>query len=150
MRCFIDTNVFLYLKDPNEPEKAATCARWLSAIQQRGVVLVSPQVINETFSNLLKYARDEENRLLAEDFVRTLLSWCEAKLDKDVLAKAFVIRRRYRMSWWDAVLIASAEGVAADILLTEDLNHGQRYGVIQAINPFRHSPEDVLGRASLT
>lgn len=147
-RCFIDTNVFLYLKDPNEPAKAATCAAWLKAAQERGVVLVSPQVISETFSNLLKYARDAESRLLAEDFARTLMAWCEAKLDKDVLAKAFEIRRRHLLSWWDAILIASAEGAGADILLTEDLNDGQRYGAVQAINPFRHAPEDVLGRAS--
>lgn len=148
MRCFIDTNVFLYLKDPNEPEKARICAQWLSAIQDRGVVLVSPQVISETFANLLRYARDADSRSLAEDFARTLLVWCEARLDKDVLAKAFEVRRRYQMSWWDAILIASAEDVAADILLTEDLNDGQRYGAVQAINPFRHAPEDVLGRAS--
>lgn len=148
MRCFIDTNVFLYLKDPNEPEKAAVCSEWLRAIQHHGLVLVSPQVINETFSNLLKHARDPESRLLAEDFARTLLAWCEARLDKDVLARAFEVRRRYLMSWWDAILIASAEGVAADILLTEDLNDGQHYGKVRPINPFRHLPEDVLGRAS--
>lgn len=148
MRCFIDTNVFLYLKDPNEPEKSAICAGWLRAIQHRGVVLISPQVIGETFSNLLKHARDPESRQLAEDFARTLLAWCEARLDREVLTAAFEIRRRYLMSWWDAVLIASAEGVAADILLTEDLNDSQFYGTVQAINPFRHMPEDVLGRAS--
>jgi predicted nucleic acid-binding protein len=107
-------------------------------------------VINETFSNLLKHARDPETRQLAEDFARTLLVWCEARLDKAVLTKAFEIRRRYLMSWWDAILIASAEGVAADILLTEDLNDGQLYGSVQAINPFRHLPEDVLGRAFRT
>jgi predicted nucleic acid-binding protein len=148
MRCFIDTNVFLYLKDPNEPRKGTICATWLKAIQARGVVLISPQVISETFSNLLKAARDQETREQTEDFVRTLMVWCEAKLNRDVLTAAFEVRRRYQMSWWDAILIASAQDVAADILLTEDLSDGQRYGAVQAINPFRHAPEDVLGRPS--
>ena len=147
-RCFIDTNVFLYLKDPHEPEKAAICAAWLKAAQESGEVLVSPQVIGETFTNLLKAARDPESRTFAEEFAQTLMAWCEAKLDKAVVANAFEIRRRYLIPWWDALLIASAQGAGADMLLTEDLNDGQHYGSVQAINPFRHAPEDVLGRAS--
>jgi hypothetical protein len=30
--------------------------------------------------------------------------------------------------------------------LSEDLNDGQAYGELVAVDPFRHAPEDVLGR----
>jgi predicted nucleic acid-binding protein len=116
-------------------------------VQENGEVLVSPQVIGETFTNLLKASRDDESRVLAEEFAQTLIAWCDAKLDKDAVAAAFRLRRRYQISWWDAVLLASAERAGAEMVLTEDLNDGQRYGSVQAINPFRHAPDDVLGRA---
>jgi predicted nucleic acid-binding protein len=47
------------------------------------------------------------------------------------------IAGRYRISYWDAAIIAAAEALGCSILYTEDLNHGQRYGEVTVINPFR-------------
>ena len=43
---------------------------------------------------------------------------------------------RFGLSYWDGAIIAAAESLGASILYTEDLNHGQHYGSVQAINPF--------------
>ena len=43
---------------------------------------------------------------------------------------------RFGLSYWDGAIIAAAERLGAPILYAEDLNHGQRYGSVQAINPF--------------
>jgi predicted nucleic acid-binding protein len=147
MKWFIDTNVFLYIRDTSEPAKGAMCEAWLKRLQSHGQIIISPQVINEVFSNLLKAATSEVERATAETFSQGLLPWCDAKLDREVVSSAFALRRRYQLSWWDSILIQSAITAGADRLLTEDLNDGQVYGRLQAINPFRHSPEDVLGRA---
>jgi predicted nucleic acid-binding protein len=147
MKWFIDTNVFLYIQDAEEPAKGAVCEAWLRNLQRHGQIVLSPQVINEVFSNLLKASKTSEARATAEAFAQGLLPWCDAKLDREVASQAFVLRRRYQLSWWDSVLIQSAISAGADRLLTEDLNDGQFYGPLQAINPFRHAPEDVLGRA---
>jgi predicted nucleic acid-binding protein len=45
--------------------------------------------------------------------------------------------RKFRISYWDAALIAAAERLQAPILYTEDLNHDQLYGSVRVINPFR-------------
>ena len=47
------------------------------------------------------------------------------------------IRDDFRISYWDAALIAAAERLDAPILYTEDLNHDQLYGSVRVVNPFR-------------
>lgn len=44
---------------------------------------------------------------------------------------------RYRISYWDGAIIAAAERLGATVLYTEDLNSGQIYGSVRAVNPFR-------------
>lgn len=43
---------------------------------------------------------------------------------------------RFRISYWDGAIIAAAETLGAQILYTEDLNHGQIYGSVRVENPF--------------
>jgi predicted nucleic acid-binding protein len=49
---------------------------------------------------------------------------------------------RYQISFWDGLILAAAEAGGAEVLYTEDLSHGQRYGGVLARNPFR--PTDTL------
>jgi len=50
---------------------------------------------------------------------------------------AIRFEQRYRISFWDALIVAAAESGGADMLFTEDLNDGQQYGSVMARNPFR-------------
>ncbi len=45
--------------------------------------------------------------------------------------------RRFQIHYYDAAIVAAAERLGAEILYTEDLNHGQRYGTVLVQNPFR-------------
>lgn len=44
---------------------------------------------------------------------------------------------RFQLSYWDGAIVAAAQELGAETLYTEDLNHGQVYGSVRAINPFR-------------
>ncbi len=46
---------------------------------------------------------------------------------------------RYQLSYWDGVIVAAAHRLNASVLYTEDLNHGQAYGSMHAVNPFMQS-----------
>jgi predicted nucleic acid-binding protein len=50
------------------------------------------------------------------------------------------IAASYRISHWDAAIVAAAQVLGAKILYTEDPSHGQAYGSITAINPFIEEP----------
>ena len=44
------------------------------------------------------------------------------------------------ISYWDGAIVAAACALGADILYTEDLSHGRRYGAVRAVNPFLSEP----------
>jgi predicted nucleic acid-binding protein len=71
-------------------------------------------------------------RRLIEDY----LSWNVVANDGAAILRAVDFERRYKISFWDALIVAAANAADATLLYTEDLNHGQTYGVVEACNPF--------------
>jgi predicted nucleic acid-binding protein len=57
-------------------------------------------------------------------------------IDASLVIRAIRIAERYRIAYWDGAIVAAAESLGAEILYTEDLNHGQVYGSVRAENPF--------------
>ena len=45
--------------------------------------------------------------------------------------------KRYELQFYDSLLLATAEALGCDEFLTEDLNDGQMYGSVKAVNPFK-------------
>ena len=72
----------------------------------------------------------------ALEWVRTLGRKPCQPIDSQVVAGGIENAERYQISYWDGAIIAAAERLGAKILYTEDLNHGQTYGSVKAINPF--------------
>lgn len=57
-------------------------------------------------------------------------------VDQAYVLAGFETARRFRLDYYDAALLAAAERCGAPVFYTEDLNHGQTYGSVRAINPF--------------
>jgi predicted nucleic acid-binding protein len=66
--CFIDTNIWLYAFVEGDDLRKSADAK--SLLEASGVVIVSPQVINEVYVNLIKKAQFSERqvRQLIESF----------------------------------------------------------------------------------
>lgn len=73
----------------------------------------------------------------AEGVIADLGSWMIHRPGHADLLKACRLHRRYRMAWWDAMIVNSAIEAGCSILWSEDLNDGQRYGAVTVRNPFR-------------
>lgn len=131
-RLFADTNVWIYahLQNENDPRcyKAAELVRTLPLI-------ISNQVVNEYYSVMLKNKASDE---FIQANIKTMLWHCDVFcLSLDTLATAFDVRQRYRFSWWDSLIVASALEIHCDFLYTEDMQHGQIIeNCLQIINPF--------------
>jgi len=50
--------------------------------------------------------------------------------------QASAIRERYGFSFWDGLIVASAQAAGCDIFFSEDMQHGLRIGSLEIINPF--------------
>jgi predicted nucleic acid-binding protein len=46
------------------------------------------------------------------------------------------IQDRYRLSWYDSLIVSAAQHGGCKILYSEDLQHGQQFGAVTVKNPF--------------
>jgi predicted nucleic acid-binding protein len=132
VKAFFDTNILIYsATDDAKKQRAADCLR-------RGGY-VSIQVLNE----FVHVAR----RKLRHDWpqIELALGLFRASFD-DVVSvtlnthtAAVSLARDHRLSFYDALIIASAIEAGCDILYTEDMQHGRAFGGLAIANPFLKS-----------
>ena len=75
----------------------------------------------------------QEIRNLIEDY----LSWEIVVNTPQAIVAALGIEARYKISYWDALILHAAESCGAAVLYSEDLSHRQRYGAVEVVNPLR-------------
>ncbi len=137
---FFDTNVLLYAaRTKLVGDEAAKRPIALNLISDHDF-LTSGQVLAEFYHNAVK---DGPYKLAAEEadewLDRIAIQPC-IPVDGDLVKAGVAIARRYKISYWDGAIIAAAHEGDADLLYTEDLNDGQRYGDVTVINPFKTTP----------
>jgi predicted nucleic acid-binding protein len=132
--CFVDTNVWLYAFILQQDEaKHAVATQLIDTLPD---IVVSTQVLNELTVNLLKKTQMGEGEI--QKLVRSFYTrYPVVAFDEAILLNASNLRKRYQLSFWDSLIIASARYVGADYLLTEDMQHRQVIeGDLQIANPF--------------
>lgn len=138
---FFDTNILLYAaRTKLEGDDARKRPIALDLIGNHDFV-TSGQVLAEFYHNAVK---DGPYQLPFDDadawLDRIAIQPCVA-VDGDLVKAGAALARRYKISNWDGAILAAAHEGDADLLYTEDLNDGQRYGSVTAINPFKPSTQ---------
>ena len=137
---FLDTNVLLYA--------ARNKLVGIDALK-RPVALdlignheftVSGQVLAEFYHNAIKDGPHQLPVDEADDWIDRLAFMPCVAVDRNLVKAGAALAHRYKISYWDGVIVAAAHEGDADLLYTEDLNDGQRYGSVTAINPFKTVP----------
>ena len=136
-RLFLDTNIFVYSFDPSSPKKAAQARRLIrSAIETRGGI-VSYQVVQEFFNVALRRFAKPMSGMDAEQYLATtfrpLLS---VHSSQALYAEALRIAARFRLPWYDSLIVASAMEGQCDVLYSEDFQDGQQIASVTISNPF--------------
>lgn len=136
-RFFIDTNIIVYSFDKASPKKRKKSLELVGEGLSSGKGIISHQVIQEFVSVVSgKFADmfDTERLVLYLDEV--LFSLWKAYPDRDSYLTALQLKQELEISWWDALVVASALASDCKILYTEDLQHNQRIRTLQVVNPF--------------
>jgi predicted nucleic acid-binding protein len=141
--CFIDTNVLLYALDERVPEKQARAGAWLAALADRNLAVISPQVMNEFARSVLGKFRDIDVEQLL-DHLEDMVPLCLAPTSAETAMQGVIIHKKYRVSFYDAVLISSALLSGCRLFLSEDLTHDQTFGTLRIVNPFLTAPNQFL------
>jgi predicted nucleic acid-binding protein len=131
---FYDTNILLYglSTEPAEAGKRSEARRLLA----RSDWGLSIQVLQEFYVNATRPPRSALTHDDAVAAIRALLVRPCAVTDERVLMAAMTVRERWRLSFWDAAIVAAAKSLGARTLYSEDLNHGQEFDGLRVVNPF--------------
>jgi predicted nucleic acid-binding protein len=139
---FVDSNVFLYAIDEADLKKLRIARKWREELWKSRRGRVSFQVLGEFYVNAVRKRPASNDNARAE--VRDLLAWNPVVTDAALLERGWKLQDRYRLSYWDALIVAAAKAASCRYLLTEDLPAGQEMDGIEVVNPFLRSPESVL------
>ena len=136
-RFFLDTNIFVYSFDASSPKKAAKSTKLIrSAIETRGGI-VSYQVVQEFFNVALRRFVKPMSSADAEQYLSTTFRPLLSVHSSPALyGEALRIGARFRLAWYDSLIVASAIEGQCDILYSEDLQDGQQFGRVLISNPF--------------
>ncbi len=138
-RYFIDTNIWVYahLKEVgnNKHELA------LNLLETLPILVSSTQILNEYYSVMLKKKVDD---VYIQDNIEVIIDIAEIKLIQlETIRLAHKLKLKYRFSYWDSLVLASATRSDCQYLLTEDLQNNQiityQSCQLKVINPFTNA-----------
>ena len=133
---FVDSNVFVYAIDKNATakQKKARCIV-TDAFAARAAYRISSQVLAEFSSVALRKLGISTPLLLS--LLSEMGKISHAAIDNALVSRAVEIQGIYGIQYYDAQIVAAAERLGCDRILTEDLSDGQLYCGIMAVNPFK-------------
>jgi predicted nucleic acid-binding protein len=133
---FVDANVFLYAYDRSEATKQSRAAAWLEYLWRERIGRTSTQVLSEVYVNLTRKPRARFSAEHSWPLVASYFEWDPLPVGENVMRRAREIEARWRISWWDSMVVAAAQLQDCEILLTEDLQDGGAYGSVTVRSPF--------------
>jgi predicted nucleic acid-binding protein len=139
---FVDTNVLLYALDPADPKKHAAAQAWRSELWKSRRGRLSIQVLQEFYAKVAQ--KWPMSRDAARSEVQDLLAWQPVTMDYALLELGWKLQDRFRLSFWDSLIVAAAKTAGCHYLLTEDLQPGQNLDGVYVTNPFLTLPSAIL------
>lgn len=140
-RCFIDTNILVYAHDLSAGWKRQRAQIVLEQLWESGTGVLSTQVLQELCINLRRKANPPLSAKETGQLLQDYLSWEVIVNDATSTLRALELETRYKISFWDALILQAAESAGVTILYSEDLSDGQTYGSVRVIDPLTSSKQ---------
>jgi predicted nucleic acid-binding protein len=136
-RFFLDTNIFVYSFDRQAVAKSRRATELIRSALKTRKGIVSYQVVQEFFQAALQRFSSPMKADEAEHYFGTVFRPLLSVHSSPALyLEGIHLQGRYRLSWYDSLIVAAAIQAECQILMTEDLQHGQRFGDLRIENPF--------------
>ncbi len=132
---FLDTNVFVYLFDETDDSKRERAERLVQRALERQTGCISFQVVQETLNVMtgkLKVPPETARQLLNG----ILMPLCRVFPTQALYQNTLDLKVRYRLGFYDSLIVAAAIESGCRTLYSEDLQHGQQISGVVITNPF--------------
>lgn len=140
---FVDSNILIYAHDLDAGAKRDQAVAKLRELWDSGTGRLSGQVLQEFYVNATHKLTTPVARASAREVIETYGVWVHHATTARTVLRASEISDLVRISFWDALIVASAEQAGAAEILSEDLGDGQVIAGIQVVNPFRAHGHEV-------
>jgi predicted nucleic acid-binding protein len=142
LRLAFDTNLLVYAVDPSEGDRHVTASLLIERAlhKRRGVLILQTLAeFHSVTTGQLKVRPEDMLRFV--DRLRAVLAVHAAdERDFDRATRA----DRHGLSFWDALLWATADRIGARYLLSEDFQDGRVLGGVTFVDPFKADNERLL------
>jgi predicted nucleic acid-binding protein len=136
----VDTNILVYFCDPRDPRKRAKAIDTLEKGGRAGELRIPHQALVEFVSSVTRLRGREKPLMKMELAIRQAESFMDhfpvLYPNQNVFHMALYGIAAYRMAWYEAHLWAYAEHFGLPEILSEDFEHGRRFGTVRVRNPF--------------
>lgn len=135
-KAFLDTNVLVYIFDRDEPAKQARATHIFQSLMEEGTALLSTQVLQEFYVVATGRLRSPLTLPEAGTALDAFAQLPVVTITPEIVLNAARLHRSDSVSFWGALIVQAALSGGADILYSEDLQHGRRFGGLHIGNPF--------------
>jgi predicted nucleic acid-binding protein len=133
---FLDTNIFAYMFDIRAAQKAEQARRLIKQAVSTRKGVVSQQIVQEFFNLAFRKFQPAMTLAEAEDYLSTMFQPLLVVQSIQTYKEALQLHSRYRLPWYDSLIVAAARESGCKILYSEDFQHEQRFGELRVKNPF--------------
>lgn len=134
-KVFLDTNIFVYSLDQSDSGKRKKCRNLIKSLTDENSGVISTQVLQEFY--VAATSKLGADSLLVKDIIRSLERLETVVVSPMLIKEAIDCSLINRLSFWDALIVVTAESAHCEILWTEDLNHGQVIRGVLIENPLK-------------
>ena len=134
--CFVDANVFIYVRDSRNAAKQTRAVEWIARLWQGRSGRTSLQVLSEYYAVATRKLVPRIPADEAWEDVRELFAWGPHPVDEALLRRAREVEQRWRLSWWDSMVVAAAQLQDCALLLSEDFQDGAVFAGVTVRSPF--------------
>ena len=132
---FVDTNILIYAHDSDAGLKRESSVECLRRLWDSDSGRLSVQVLQEFYVNVTRKLSTRVASSIAREVVNTYSAWVREVTTAGTVVRATHIAELVQISFWDALIVASAEEAGAEEIYSEDLNTGQIIAGILIVNP---------------
>lgn len=133
-KIFMDTNIFVYSLDEHDKQKKEQSRQLLQNTIREETVVISTQVLQELY--VVGTTKLKIDSILMKNILHSFENLEIVIIDTDLIKEAIDVSVLNKVSFWDALIIATAECAKCEYLYTEDLNAGQIIRGVQVKNPY--------------
>jgi predicted nucleic acid-binding protein len=134
---FLDTNILVYSFDKSQPVKQNISRTLIKEGLEQGSACISYQVIQEYLNVATrKFATPLSNKDCRIYLTSVLEPLCEIYASIELFHMGMEISDRWKISFYDSLIIAGSIQANCKILYSEDLQHDQKIQDIRIVNPY--------------